>query len=204
MTGSAAAACSSPGSRCSRWPARPPRSRPNADCWSLARALQGIGGAAVLPLSLTLLTSAVAPDRRGAALGIWGASSGLAVALGPLLGGAITQGGSWQYIFWLNVPIGLALIPLAMRRLGESRGPAKRLDPVGLGLVSVGLFALVFGLVRGNAHGWTTPRELTALVGGGAAARRVPGLGERGPPRRCCRCGCSAPAASPPSTSRRC
>ncbi|SHG27657.1 drug resistance transporter, EmrB/QacA subfamily [Jatrophihabitans endophyticus] len=140
---------------------------PNIDLLVAARALQGLGGAAVLPLSLTLLTSAVAPERRGAALGIWGASSGLAVALGPLLGGAITQGGSWQYIFWLNVPIGVALVPLAVRRLGESHGPAKRLDPIGLGLISLGLFALVLGLVRGNAHGWTSTSELVALVGGG-------------------------------------
>jgi EmrB/QacA subfamily drug resistance transporter len=132
----------------------------------LARALQGVGGAAVLPLSLTLLTSAVPPARRGAALGIWGASSGLAVALGPLLGGAITQSGSWQYIFWLNVPIGIVLVPLALTRLAESRGPAKRFDPVGLGLISVGLFALVLGLVRGNAHGWTSQGELIALIGG--------------------------------------
>jgi EmrB/QacA subfamily drug resistance transporter len=139
---------------------------PSIDLLVAARALQGIGGAAVLPLSLTLLTGAVAPERRGAALGIWGASSGLAVALGPLLGGAIVQGGSWQYIFWLNVPIGLVLVPLAMRRLGESHGPAKSLDPVGLALVSLGLFAMVLGLVRGNSHGWGSPAELTALLGG--------------------------------------
>ncbi len=141
---------------------------PNVGTLVLARALQGVGGAAVLPLSLTLLTSAVPPARRGAALGIWGASSGLAVALGPLLGGAITQSGSWQYIFWLNVPIGLVMIPLALTKLAESHGPAKRLDPVGLGLVSVGLFALVFGLVRGNSNGWSSTGELVALIGGGA------------------------------------
>lgn len=140
---------------------------PNADALVAARAVQGVGGAAVLPLSLTLLTSAVAPARRGAALGVWGAMSGLAVALGPLLGGAITQGGSWQYIFWLNVPIGVAMAPLAMRRLAESRGPAKRLDLVGLGLVSLGLFSLVFGLVRGNSHGWASTGELSTLIGGG-------------------------------------
>ncbi|GAB2461270.1 efflux MFS transporter permease [Jatrophihabitans fulvus] len=140
---------------------------PNIELLVAARALQGVGGAAVLPLSLTLLTAAVPAERRGAALGIWGASSGLAVALGPLLGGAITQGGSWQWIFWLNVPIGIALAPLALRRLGESHGPAKRLDPVGLALVSGGLFALVLGLVRSNAHGWTSPTQLLALIGGG-------------------------------------
>ncbi|WP_375492453.1 DHA2 family efflux MFS transporter permease subunit [uncultured Jatrophihabitans sp.] len=140
---------------------------PDAGALVAARAVQGIGGAAVLPLSLTLLTGAVAPAKRGAALGIWGAMSGLAVALGPLLGGAVTQSGSWQYIFWLNVPIGVLMAPLAMRRLGESHGPAKRLDPVGLGLISLGLFALVFGLVRGNSHGWGSTGELVALISGG-------------------------------------
>lgn len=139
---------------------------PNAGALVAARALQGVGGAAVLPLSLTLLTSAVAPARRGAALGVWGATSGLAVALGPLLGGAVTQGASWQFIFWLNVPIGLVTIPLAVRSLSESYGPAKRMDLVGLALVSVGLFAVVFGLVRGNAHGWAAPAELVSLIGG--------------------------------------
>ena len=139
---------------------------PNAGALVAARALQGVGGAAVLPLSLTLLTSAVAPARRGAALGVWGATSGLAVALGPLLGGAVTQGASWQFIFWLNVPIGLVTIPLAVRSLSESYGPAKRMDLVGLALVSVGLFAVVFGLVRGNSHGWATPAELVSLIGG--------------------------------------
>jgi EmrB/QacA subfamily drug resistance transporter len=139
---------------------------PNAGALVAARALQGVGGAAVLPLSLTLLTSAVAPARRGAALGVWGATSGLAVALGPLLGGAVTQGASWQFIFWLNVPIGLVTIPFAVRSLSESYGPAKRMDLVGLALVSVGLFAVVFGLVRGNSHGWATPAELVSLIGG--------------------------------------
>lgn len=139
---------------------------PNAGALVAARTLQGVGGAAVLPLSLTLLTSAVAPARRGAALGVWGATSGLAVALGPLLGGAVTQGASWQFIFWLNVPIGLVTIPLAVRSLSESYGPAKRMDLVGLALVSVGLFAVVFGLVRGNSHGWATPAELVSLIGG--------------------------------------
>lgn len=120
----------------------------------------------MFPLSLTLLTAAVPAARRGAALGVWGAMSGLAVALGPLLGGAVTQGASWQFIFWLNVPIGVVIAPLALRTLTESRGPARRLDAVGLALVSTGLFAVVLGLVRGNEHGWTSPGELAALGGG--------------------------------------
>ena len=139
---------------------------PNTEVLVAARAVQGVGGAAVLPLSLTLLTSAVPAARRGAALGVWGAMSGLAVALGPLLGGAVTQGASWQFIFWLNVPVGLVVIPLAARMLAESRGSATRLDAGGLGLVSTGLFAVVWGLVRGNEHGWSSPGELTALLGG--------------------------------------
>jgi EmrB/QacA subfamily drug resistance transporter len=141
---------------------------PNAGALIAARAVQGVGGAAVLPLSLTLLTSAVPANRRGAALGVWGAMSGLAVALGPLLGGVITQGASWQFIFWLNVPIGLLIAPLAARRLPESYGPARRLDLPGLALVSTGLFAVVLGLVRGNDAGWTSTSVMGSIVLGSA------------------------------------
>lgn len=121
-----------------------------------ARAVQGAGGAMILPLSLTLLSAAVSPQRRTAALGVWGAIGGAAVALGPLVGGAVTTGWSWHYIFWLNVPIGVVLVPLAIWKLRESRGAATRLDLTGALLVSAGLFGVVFGLVRGNAHGWTS------------------------------------------------
>ena len=121
-----------------------------------ARALQGVGGAIVTPLTLTILSAAVPPARRGMALGIWGGVSGLAVALGPVVGGAIVDGLSWQWIFWLNVPIGIALLPIACLRLSESKGANRSLDLPGLGLASVGLFGIVWGLVRGNAHGWTS------------------------------------------------
>ena len=121
-----------------------------------ARAMQGVGGAIVTPLTLTILSAAVPPARRGMALGIWGGVSGLAVALGPVVGGAIVDGLSWQWIFWLNVPIGLALLPIALLRLTESKGANRSLDLPGLGLASVGLFGIVWGLVRGNAHGWTS------------------------------------------------
>src|SRR5215212_951624 len=94
----------------------------------VARAAQGLGGAIVMPLTLTVLSASVPAERRGLALGIWGGISGLAVALGPLVGGAIVTGISWHWIFWLNVPIGLALTPLILLRLDESRGPASRLD----------------------------------------------------------------------------
>jgi EmrB/QacA subfamily drug resistance transporter len=135
----------------------------------LARAVQGAGGAMIMPLSLTLLSAAVPPERRNVALGLWGGIGGAAVALGPLVGGAVTSGWSWQYIFWLNVPLGIVLIPLAWWKLSESRGAATRLDLVGVGLVSVGLFGIVLGLVRGNAHGWTSTSVLASFVAGSVA-----------------------------------
>jgi EmrB/QacA subfamily drug resistance transporter len=131
-----------------------------------ARALQGVGGAAVTPLSLTLLQAAVPAHRRGAALGVWGAASGLAVALGPVVGGAVTQGASWEFIFWLNVPIGLILIPAARRVLPEAAIPAARLDLPGLVLVSGALFGIVFGIVRGGSHGWTSTQVLVSFLAG--------------------------------------
>jgi EmrB/QacA subfamily drug resistance transporter len=132
-----------------------------------ARAVQGVGAAILIPLTLTLLSAAVAPERRGVALGAWGAVGGLAIAIGPLVGGAVVEGASWQWIFWLNVPIGLALLPIAWSRLTESRGPATRLDIPGLILASIGLFGIVFGVVRGNAHGWTSLTVLPPMVAGG-------------------------------------
>jgi EmrB/QacA subfamily drug resistance transporter len=134
-----------------------------------ARALQGAGGAMIMPLSLTLLSAAVRPERRNAALGIWGAIGGVAIAIGPLVGGAVTSGFAWQYIFWLNVPVGLALLPLARWRLAESRGSAAPLDVAGVGLVSAGLFGVVLGLVRGNAHGWTSSSVLASFAVGASA-----------------------------------
>ena len=136
---------------------------PSIGMLNLARAVQGLGGAIVLPLTLTILSAAVPPTKRGLALGAWGGISGLAVALGPVVGGAIVQGISWQWIFWLNVPIGVALVPLAMSRLTESYGPAGKLDLGGLGLSSAGLFGIVWGLVRGNAQGWASTEILGAL-----------------------------------------
>src|SRR5438034_446519 len=123
---------------------------PSATALDVARAVQGVGGAIVTPLTLTLLSAAVPANRRGLALGAWGGIGGLAVAIGPLVGGAVVQGISWQWIFWLNVPIGLVVLPLAARQLRESHGPSDRLDPRGLGLASAGLLGIVWGLVRGN------------------------------------------------------
>jgi EmrB/QacA subfamily drug resistance transporter len=139
---------------------------PTVDALIVARAVQGIGGAIVTPLTLTILSAAVPADRRGLALGAWGAIGGLAVASGPLVGGAVVEGMSWQWIFWLNVPIGLVLIPLALTRLRETHGPYGRLDLPGLALASTGLFGIVWGVVRGNAEGWASGEILTALAGG--------------------------------------
>jgi EmrB/QacA subfamily drug resistance transporter len=141
---------------------------PSAGWLIVARAVQGAGSAVVTPLTLTLLSAAVPVERRGAALGAWGAVAGLAIASGPLVGGAVVTGWSWQTIFWVNVPIGLLLLPLAWRRLEESHGPATRLDVPGVLLASTGLFGVVLGLVRANALGWTSSYVLTALIGGGA------------------------------------
>jgi len=138
---------------------------PSADWLIAARALQGIGGAIVTPLTLTILSAAVSRERRGAALGVWSGIAGLAVASGPLVGGAVVDGLSWQWIFWLNVPVGLVLLPLATR-LAESRGLDRALDLPGLALASGGLLALVWGLVNGNGHGWTSPEIVAALVAG--------------------------------------
>src|SRR5881396_564 len=104
---------------------------PSIGALDAARALQGIGGAIVTPLTLTLLSAAVPAEKRGLALGAWGGIGGLAVAIGPLVGGAVVEGISWQWIFWLNVPIGLLLIPVALLLLRESYGPYGRLDLVG-------------------------------------------------------------------------
>ncbi|MGW2677480.1 DHA2 family efflux MFS transporter permease subunit [Streptomyces sp. NPDC001436] len=141
---------------------------PGIDQLIAARAVQGAGAAVMMPLSLTLLTAAVPAARRGMALGIYGAVTGLAVASGPLIGGSLTEHISWQWIFWLNVPIGLVLIPLARLRLAESTAPGARLDVPGTLLISGGLFGIVYGLVNANAHGWTSAPVLTGLLAGSA------------------------------------
>jgi EmrB/QacA subfamily drug resistance transporter len=139
---------------------------PSVEALIAARAVQGLGGAIVTPLTLTILSAAVSPEKRGLALGAWGGIGGLAIAIGPLVGGAVVEGISWQWIFWLNVPIGLVLIPLAYFRLKETYGPATRLDLPGLALASTGLFGIVWGVVRGNAVGWSSPEIVGSLVVG--------------------------------------
>jgi EmrB/QacA subfamily drug resistance transporter len=129
-----------------------------------ARVLQGAGAALVMPLSLALLSAAFPPELRPKALGAFAAVSGLAVALGPLVGGAVVEGISWPWIFWLNVPIALMLIPLSLTRIEESFGPDSAIDVPGLTLVSGTAFGLVWGLVRGNSAGWDSPEVLVALA----------------------------------------
>jgi EmrB/QacA subfamily drug resistance transporter len=128
-----------------------------------ARAVQGLGAAIATPLTLTLLAEAFPPERRGLALGFWSGISGIAVALGPLVGGAVTQAGSWHWIFWINVPIGAVLVPLAWRQLRESLGAVRHLDLLGLALASSGLFGIVYGLVRAQSIGWVHAEVLGTL-----------------------------------------
>jgi EmrB/QacA subfamily drug resistance transporter len=139
---------------------------PSMDALIVARAVQGLGGALVMPLTLTILSGAFPAERRGVALGIWGGIAGIAVASGPLVGGLVIEGISWQWIFWLNVPVGLLLVPFAVARLRESHGPDKALDLPGLALASLGLLGVVWGLVHGNGEGWTSPEIVGALTAG--------------------------------------
>jgi EmrB/QacA subfamily drug resistance transporter len=129
-----------------------------------ARAVQGAGAALIMPLGLALLSEAFPPERRGAAIGIFSAITGLAVASGPLVGGAIVQGASWEWIFWVNVPIGLLAIPLVLARMHESHGPQTPLDTAGLALITLGALGVVWGLVRGNQVGWGSAEVLVSLL----------------------------------------
>jgi EmrB/QacA subfamily drug resistance transporter len=131
-----------------------------------ARAAQGVGTALVLPQALALLAAAFPAETRGKAMGLFAGITGLAILGGPVIGGAVVQGLAWQWIFWLNVPIGLALIPLVSRRLAEARGPRTQFDVTGLVLSGAGLLGLVWGLVRGNAAGWGSPEVYGPLAGG--------------------------------------
>jgi EmrB/QacA subfamily drug resistance transporter len=121
-----------------------------------------------MPLTLTLISEAFPPDKRGMAIGMWGGITGLAVAAGPVVGGAVVQGISWHWIFWLNVPIGLALIPLSATRLTESLGPRSRLDGPGLVLAGAGFLGITWGLVRANSVGWTSGEVIGTMIAGAA------------------------------------
>src|ERR1700761_4152440 len=139
---------------------------PNVPELIAARTVQGLGGAIVLPLSLTILTTAFPAERRGTIVGIYGGLAGLAVAAGPLVGGAVTEGINWHWIFWINVPIGVAAVALSQRLLPESHGPRERLDLIGVGLITGGVVAIVWALVRANQAGWASPEIVTTLSAG--------------------------------------
>jgi EmrB/QacA subfamily drug resistance transporter len=135
-----------------------------------ARAVQGAGAALIMPLAMALLGTAFPREERARALGIFGGITGLALVGGPLLGGVVAEGIAWPWIFWINIPIALAAIPLALRRIPESAGPGTAMDIGGLALVTGAAFGLVWGLVRGNAAGWGSAEVLFAIAGGAVLA----------------------------------
>ncbi len=154
---------------------------PNVGWLIGARAVQGAGSALLMPLGLALLSAAFPPERRGAAIGMFGAVTGVAVALGPLVGGAVVEGLAWQWIFWVNVPIGLLAVPLVMTRMRESFGPDTALDIRGLALVTGGALGIVWGLVRANTAGWASPEVVASLVAGALLVAAFVGWEVRAP-----------------------
>jgi len=141
---------------------------PSLSALIVARTVQGLGGAVVLPLSLTILTAAFPIERRGMIVGVYGGLAGLAVALGPIVGGAVTQSIDWHWIFWINVPIGVVAVVLGVRLLPETYGAPERLDPVGVGLVTAGVVSLVWALSRAGDVGWASPEVVGTLIAGAA------------------------------------
>ena len=132
----------------------------------IARAVQGLGGAGIMPLSLSLLAGSVEPRRRPLAIGIWGGIAGLGVAAGPLIGGAVIAGWNWQGIFWINVPVGIIAIPIILAVLPNAFGAKVRADIVGVLLAGLGVLGLVFGIVRGNPAGWDSGEVIGSLFAG--------------------------------------
>jgi len=152
---------------------------PDAAVLIAARAVQGAGAATIMPMALALLNAAFPPARRGWAIGIYGGVTALAAVAGPVLGGAVTQGLGWQWIFWLNVPFALCAVPLVLTRVSEGSGPAgprgpagqgSTLDLPGLALVTTAALGLVWGLVRGNTAGWGSAEVIGTLTPGAVAA----------------------------------
>lgn len=138
----------------------------SAEVLIVARAIQGAGAAMILSLAVAIVAAAFPAERRGGAMGSVQGATGLATACGPLVGGAITQGLTWEWIFWTNIPIGLIAIPLALTRIPETYGPGTKLDPPGPALITGGSFGIVWALVRGNPAGWTSPEVLLSAAGG--------------------------------------
>ena len=134
----------------------------------LGRAVQGFGAAAIMPLSLTLLVGSVAAKHRPLAIGIWGGISGLGVALGPLIGGAVVEGFTWEAIFWINVPVGIIAVPLALFALPNTFGARVRADALGVLLAGLGVLGIVYGIVRGNDAGWGSLEVMASLIAGAA------------------------------------
>ena len=141
---------------------------PSTESLIIARAIQGVGGAIVTPLTLTILSAAMPPERRAVALGAWGGIAGLAIAIGPLVGGAIAEGLDWHWIFWLNVPIGLIVMPDGRPPPDRELRPGEPPRHPRLGLISAGLLALVWGVINGNDLGWGSTQIVAALVAGTA------------------------------------
>ncbi len=139
---------------------------PNAGALVAARAVQGAGAALMLPLALALLSAAFPPERRAWAIGMFSSATGVAVLAGPVLGGAVTQGIAWPWIFWLNVPIGVGMVPLILTRIPASAGLRARLDPVGLVLATASALGLVWALIRANSVGWASAEIIGCLVAG--------------------------------------
>jgi EmrB/QacA subfamily drug resistance transporter len=140
---------------------------PDAGTLIAARAVQGAGAAFVMPLALALVSAAFPPERRGSAIGALQGLTGLAVASGPVIGGAVAEGLNWSWIFWINVPIGLLAVPLVLARMPESTGEDRALDIPGLVLITTAATGIVWGLVRGNSAGWGSAEVLGSLAGGG-------------------------------------
>jgi EmrB/QacA subfamily drug resistance transporter len=174
---------------------------PNTGLLIASRAVQGSAAALVAPLSLALVSSAFPPERRGWAMGVYGGITGIAVLGGPVIGGAVTQGLAWQWVFWINVPIGLVAIPLVLARIPESYGPRARLDAPGLVLVTAAAMGIVWGLMRGNDAGWGSAEVIGTLAAGLAALVAFVFVERRAaepmlPPRMFARRGFSAGTAS--------
>jgi EmrB/QacA subfamily drug resistance transporter len=140
---------------------------PNVGLLITARVLQGAGGALISPAALALLTAATPPRKRGAVMGIYAAVTGLAVVGGPLIGGAVTEGIAWQWIFWINLPIIALVLPFAAAKLTEIKGNPGRTDLPGIVLIAGAMFGIVWGLVRSGPAGWSSAEVLAALIGGG-------------------------------------
>ncbi|MEP6842245.1 MAG: MFS transporter, partial [Pseudolysinimonas sp.] len=132
----------------------------------IVRAVQGLGGAGIMPLSLSLLAGSVEPRRRPLAIGIWGGIAGLGVATGPLIGGAVVEGWNWQGIFWINVPVGIIAIPVILAILPNAFGERVRADIVGVLLAGLGVLGIIFGIVRGNPAGWDSAEVIGSLIAG--------------------------------------